>query len=157
PACPRFGARRRWGTHNLSLGGYCARSIENGRHWVLDVVFREDDSRARAGHAGANLALLRREAVSLLKRAPGQGTTPTKRLKADWDDEYLLQVLQVRLCLLLTEEGSARGVSVRCTFCRRLPLRSARSIVELSCSRWAPCSSRGATTVPQNDKMIRAI
>ncbi len=68
--------------------------IENGLHWVLDVVFREDDSRVRAGHAGANLAVLRRVAVALLKRAPGRGTTPTKRLKAGWDDDYLLQVLQ---------------------------------------------------------------
>ncbi len=68
--------------------------IENGLHWILDVVFREDGSRVREGHAGANLALLRRVAVSLLKRAPGKGTTPTKRLKAGWDDDYLLLVLQ---------------------------------------------------------------
>jgi predicted transposase YbfD/YdcC len=68
--------------------------IENGLHWVLDVVFREDDSRVRAGHAGANLAMLRRVAVSLLRRAPGRGTAPTKRLKAGWDDRFLLQVLQ---------------------------------------------------------------
>jgi hypothetical protein len=63
-------------------------------HGVRDVVFREDTSRVRQGHAGANLALLRRVAVSLLRRAPGKGTTPTKRLKAGWDDEFLLQVLQ---------------------------------------------------------------
>jgi predicted transposase YbfD/YdcC len=68
--------------------------IENGLHWVLDVVFREDSSRVREGHAGANLAMLRRVAVSLLQRAPGKRTTPTKRLKAGWDDDYLLQVLQ---------------------------------------------------------------
>ena len=68
--------------------------IENGLHWVLDVVFREDDSRVRAGHAGENLAMVRRVAVSLLRRAPGKGTTPTKRLKAGWNDDYLLQVLQ---------------------------------------------------------------
>jgi predicted transposase YbfD/YdcC len=68
--------------------------IENGLHWVLDIVFGEDASRVREGHAGANLALLRRVAVSLLQRAPGKGTTPTKRLKAGWDDDYLLQVLQ---------------------------------------------------------------
>lgn len=68
--------------------------IENGLHWVLDIVFREDASRVREGHAGANLAMLRRVAVSLLKRAPGKRTTPTKRLKAGWDDNYLLQVLQ---------------------------------------------------------------
>jgi predicted transposase YbfD/YdcC len=63
-------------------------------HWVLDVVFREDDSPVRAGYAGENLALIRRVAVSLLRRAPGKGSTPTKRLKAGWNDEYLLQVLQ---------------------------------------------------------------
>lgn len=68
--------------------------IENGLHWVLDVVFREDDSRVRAGRAGENLAMVRRAAASLLRRAPGKGTTPTRRLKAGWDDDYLLQVLQ---------------------------------------------------------------
>jgi predicted transposase YbfD/YdcC len=68
--------------------------IENGLHWVLDVVFREDDSRVRAGHAGANLAMIRKVAVSLLRNAPGKGSGVTKRLKAGWDDEYLLQVLQ---------------------------------------------------------------
>lgn len=68
--------------------------IENGLHWVPDVVFREDRSRIRAKNAGANLALIRRVAVSLLRRAPGKGSGVTKRLKAGWDDDYLLQVLQ---------------------------------------------------------------
>ena len=68
--------------------------IENGLHWVLDVVFREDRSRIRAENAGANLALIRRVAVSLLRRAPGKGSGVTKRLKAGWDDNYLLQVMQ---------------------------------------------------------------
>jgi predicted transposase YbfD/YdcC len=68
--------------------------IENGLHWVLDVVFREDRSRIRAANAGANLAMIRRVAVALLRRAPGKGSGVTKRLKAGWDDEYLLQVLQ---------------------------------------------------------------
>lgn len=68
--------------------------IENGLHWVLDVVFGEDDSRIRAGHAGANLAMIRKVAVALLRRAPGKGSTVTKRLKAGWDDEFLLKVLQ---------------------------------------------------------------
>ena len=75
---------------DLSRGHWGIESM----HWILDVVFREDDSRVRAGHAGENLALIRRVAVSLLRRAPGKGSTPTKRLKAGWNDEYLLQVLQ---------------------------------------------------------------
>jgi predicted transposase YbfD/YdcC len=77
--------------------GRLARShwgIENGLHWVLDVVYGEDDSRVRAGHAGANLGVVRRVAVSLSRRAPGKGSGVTKRLKAGWDDDYLLQVLQ---------------------------------------------------------------
>jgi predicted transposase YbfD/YdcC len=75
--------------------------IENGLHWVLDVVFREDRSRIRAENAGANLAMIRRVAVSLLRRAPGKGSGVTKRLKAGWDDEYLLQVLQgITACIV---------------------------------------------------------
>jgi predicted transposase YbfD/YdcC len=68
--------------------------IENGLHWALDVVFREDRSRIRQGHAGSNLAMIRRVAASLLGRAPGKESGVTKRLKAGWDDSYLLQVLQ---------------------------------------------------------------
>ncbi len=63
-------------------------------HWVLDVVYREDDSRVRAGHAGANLAMIRKVAVSLTRRAPGKLSGVSKRLKAGWDDEFLVQVLQ---------------------------------------------------------------
>ena len=75
--------------------------IENGLHWVLDVVFREDRSRVREGNAGANLAMIRRVAASLLSRAPGKGSGVTKRLKAGWDESYLLQVLQgVPACIV---------------------------------------------------------
>jgi predicted transposase YbfD/YdcC len=78
------------------LGGF-ARShwhIENGLHWVLDVAFREDESRTRDANAGANLALLRRIAVSLLKRADAKGSIHTRRLKAAWDDAFLQRVLK---------------------------------------------------------------
>ena len=47
--------------------------IENGLHWVLDVVFREDRSRIRAEHAGANLAMIRRVAVVAAEAGTGQG------------------------------------------------------------------------------------
>jgi predicted transposase YbfD/YdcC len=68
--------------------------IENGLHWVLDVAFREDANRTRSGHAGANLGLLRRVAVSLLKQAPGSGSLKAKRLTAGWDEEFLSHVLR---------------------------------------------------------------
>lgn len=62
-------------------------------HWVLDVVYGEDDSRVRAGHAGANLGVVRRAAVALTRRAPGKGSGTTKRKKAGWDDEFMVKVL----------------------------------------------------------------
>ena len=68
--------------------------IENGLHWILDVAFREDESRTRDLNAGANLALLRRVAVSLLKRVKAKGSIQTRRLMAAWDEDFLLQVLQ---------------------------------------------------------------
>ncbi|VTS00752.1 transposase : Transposase, IS4 family OS=Moorea producens 3L GN=LYNGBM3L_68850 PE=4 SV=1: DDE_Tnp_1_assoc: DDE_Tnp_1 [Gemmata massiliana] len=78
------------------LAGYIRNhwGIENGLHWVLDVAFREDDSRARTGHAAANLGMLRRVAVSLLTRTKVKGSIKTRRMKAGWDDNYLLQVIQ---------------------------------------------------------------
>lgn len=78
------------------LAGYIRNhwGIENGLHWVLDVSFREDESRARAGHAGANLGTVRRVALSLLQRADTKGSIQTRRMKAAWDDDYMLKVLQ---------------------------------------------------------------
>lgn len=78
------------------LGGFIRRhwGIENGLHWILDVAFREDESRTRSGHAGANLAMVRRVAVALLRAAAGKGSVATRRLQAAWDDEYLLAVLR---------------------------------------------------------------
>jgi len=77
------------------LGGYIRNhwGIENGLHWCLDVAFREDDSRARAGHAGANLGMIRRVALSLLKRADTKNSIRTRRMKAGGDDGYMLKVL----------------------------------------------------------------
>jgi predicted transposase YbfD/YdcC len=69
-------------------------SVENELHWCLDVAFREDENKTAAGHAGANLGLVRRVAASLLSQDPEKGSIKAKRLHAGWDDEYRLQVLQ---------------------------------------------------------------
>lgn len=68
--------------------------VENSLHWVLDVTFREDQSRIRKDNAPENMAILRHMALSLLKQ---ESTTKkgvrAKRLKAGWSDSYLLKVL----------------------------------------------------------------
>ena len=51
--------------------------VENGLHWVLDVTFREDDSRVRDRSAALNLALLRRIALNLVARDRGSRTQRT--------------------------------------------------------------------------------
>ena len=68
--------------------------IENQVHWVLDVGFHEDQSRIRAGYAAENFAVLRHLALNLLQHHKTKGlSVRTRRMKAAWDDDYLLQVL----------------------------------------------------------------
>jgi predicted transposase YbfD/YdcC len=70
--------------------------VENKLHWVLDVQMREDQSRARAGHAAENLATLRRLALNLLKREKTKRRgVRGKQLNASWDHDYLLRLLGV--------------------------------------------------------------
>jgi predicted transposase YbfD/YdcC len=68
--------------------------IENELHWVLDVAFREDDSRVRQGNADQNMAILRHMALNLLKQEKtAKGGIKAKRLQAAWNEDYLVKVL----------------------------------------------------------------
>jgi predicted transposase YbfD/YdcC len=70
--------------------------VENKVHWVMDVCFREDQSRARAGYAAENLATLRRLALNLLKREKTKKRgIKGKQLNAGWDHAYLLRLLGI--------------------------------------------------------------
>jgi predicted transposase YbfD/YdcC len=69
-------------------------TIENGLHWVLDVTFREDDSRVRDRIAARNLAILRKIAINLISRSRTTRISMRGRRKqAAWNDEYMLSLL----------------------------------------------------------------
>lgn len=68
--------------------------VENSLHWVLDVAFNEDHSRKRAGNAAQNFSLINRIALNLLKNEKSAKVgVRGKRLKAGWDNDYLLKIL----------------------------------------------------------------
>jgi predicted transposase YbfD/YdcC len=67
-------------------------AIENNLHWVLDVSYREDESRLRKDHTAENLAWLRRLTVSLLAQNEAKVGVKCKRKMAGWDDDYLLEI-----------------------------------------------------------------
>jgi predicted transposase YbfD/YdcC len=72
--------------------------IETSLHWVLDMSFREDESRLHKGHGQENMALIRRLSASLLHNEPTCKTgVACKRKCAGWDDDYLLKVLAASL------------------------------------------------------------
>jgi predicted transposase YbfD/YdcC len=70
--------------------------VENKVHWVMDVCFGEDKSRARMGYAAENLASLRRLALNMLKKETTKKRgIRGKQLNASWDHPYLLRLLGI--------------------------------------------------------------
>lgn len=67
--------------------------IENALHWVLDVTFNEDASRARKDNSAQNFAALRRLALNILKQDTTKSSLKQKRYRAALDDSFLLQLL----------------------------------------------------------------
>lgn len=81
---------------NVKMFAHAVRShwgIENGCHWILDVIFREDDSRIREKQMRENFAWLNRFVLSLLKQHPGGESIAMKRRKCGWSDAFLMEVL----------------------------------------------------------------
>ena len=67
--------------------------IENGLHWVMDMVFRDDECRIRKDNAPANFATVKHMASNLLRQTPGKDSLRVKRKIAAWDDDYLAAIV----------------------------------------------------------------
>jgi predicted transposase YbfD/YdcC len=71
-------------------------AIENSLHWVLDVTFKEDLSRLRAGHGARNMAVVRHFALNLVRQANDKRAIKRRRKVASWNPQYLLEMLNLR-------------------------------------------------------------
>ena len=68
-------------------------AIENSLHWILDMVFRDDECRLRTDHAPANFTTIKHMALNLIRRAPGKDSIRLRRKVAAWDDGFLASLI----------------------------------------------------------------
>ncbi len=68
-------------------------AVENSLHWVLDMVFRDDECRLRTDHAPANFTTLKHMALNLIRRAKTKDSIRLRRKVAAWDDEFLSSLI----------------------------------------------------------------
>lgn len=67
--------------------------VENCHHWVMDMVFRDDECRIRKANAPANFATIKHMAANLLRHGTGKQSLRVKRRLAAWDDDYLASLV----------------------------------------------------------------
>ena len=68
-------------------------AIENSLHWVMDMVFRDDECRLRTAHAPANFATIKHISHNLIRKAPGKDSFRLRRKVAAWDDDFLASLI----------------------------------------------------------------
>ena len=68
-------------------------AVENSLHWVMDIVFRDDECRVRADNAPVNFTTLKHIALNLTRRAPGEDSLRLKRKVAAWDDYFFTDII----------------------------------------------------------------
>jgi predicted transposase YbfD/YdcC len=68
-------------------------AIENSLHWVMDMIFRDDECRVRTDHAPANFTTIKHMALNLLRRASGKNSLRSRRKIAAWDDDFLASLV----------------------------------------------------------------
>jgi predicted transposase YbfD/YdcC len=69
-------------------------AIENSLHWILDMVFRDDECRLRTDNAPANFTTIKHIALNLIRRAKSKDSIRLRRKVAAWDDEFLVSLIQ---------------------------------------------------------------
>ena len=68
-------------------------SVENSLHWIMDMIFRDDECRVRTEHAPANFAAIKHMAQNLLRNASGKTSLRSRRKAAGWDDDFLASLV----------------------------------------------------------------
>ncbi len=68
-------------------------AIENSLHWVMDMMFRDDECRVRTDHAPANFTTIKHMAHNLLRTAGGKDSLRLRRKVAAWDDDFLASLI----------------------------------------------------------------
>ena len=68
-------------------------AVENSLHWVMDMIFRDDECRVRTDHAPANFTTIKHMALNLIRKAPGKDSLRLKRKVAAWDDKFLASLI----------------------------------------------------------------
>jgi predicted transposase YbfD/YdcC len=68
-------------------------AIENSLHWVMDMIFRDDECRVRTDHAPANFTTIKHMAINLLRNAPSKDSLRLRRKVAAWDDDFLASLI----------------------------------------------------------------
>jgi predicted transposase YbfD/YdcC len=68
-------------------------AVENSLHWVMDMIFRDDECRVRTDHAPANFTTIKHIALNLIRKAPGKDSFRLKRKVAAWDDDFLASLI----------------------------------------------------------------
>ena len=68
-------------------------AVENSLHWVMDMIFRDDECRIRSQHAPANFTTLKHMAHNLIRKAPSKDSLRLRRNTAGWDDDYLASLI----------------------------------------------------------------
>jgi hypothetical protein len=68
-------------------------AVENSLHWVMDMVFRDDECRLRTDHAPANFTTIKHIALNLMRRGPGKDSLRLRRKVAAWNDTYLARLI----------------------------------------------------------------